>query len=55
MVLIESFDGAGSKDCAGLLARADENDENGYRFWIRTDMPPQFSNHRQIECLLGKN
>jgi hypothetical protein len=23
--------------------RADQKGENGFRFWIRTDMPPQFS------------
>ena len=24
-------------NCVGLLIRADEKDENGYRFWVRTD------------------
>jgi len=43
ITLVESFEGGGSKDCAGLLIRADAKGENGYRFWIRTDMAPQFS------------
>lgn len=43
VTLVESFAGGGSKDCAGLLVRADQKGENGFRFWIRTDMAPQFS------------
>jgi len=43
LTLVESFAGGGSKDCAGLLVRADAKGENGFRFWIRTDMSPQFS------------
>ena len=30
-------------NCAGLLVRADEEGSNGFRFWLRTDMPSQFS------------
>ena len=30
-------------NCVGLLLRADEKGENGFRFWIRTDMAPQLS------------
>jgi len=43
ITLVESSKEGGSKDCAGLLIRSDAKGENGYRFWIRTDMPPQFS------------
>ena len=43
VTLVESFAGGGSKDCAGLLVRTDQKGENGFRFWIRTDMAPQFS------------
>ena len=43
VTLVETFAGAGSKDCAGLLVRADKKGENGFRFWIRTDMSPQLS------------
>lgn len=34
---------AGAQPCAGILVRADEEGENGFRFWIRTDMAPQLS------------